>query len=210
MARHLRWALPIATMLFAAGFSYQAFAQTASGGIAGATGVQQAPPSGLATKTAQPSEVDVGAASLTGLATPTIGSSLARLVDSVSHDDTGIDAEVECIAKIVHHEAANQSLLGQLAVAEVVVNRVTHGGAFPNTACAVANQPGQFFRVARYNARSDQRRWRVAVAIAKIAKAHQLPSVVPGALFFRAAYSHPAFGRGHAVIARVGDQVFYR
>src|SRR4051812_26291967 len=38
-----------------------------------------------------------------------------------------IDQELTCLAKIVHHEAGNQSAAGQLAVAQVVMNRVRSG-----------------------------------------------------------------------------------
>src|SRR4051812_2159851 len=60
------------------------------------------------------------------------------------------DAELNCLAKIVLHEAGNQSRTGQLAVAQVVMNRV-HSGRFASTICGVAMQRGQFFNVHAYN-----------------------------------------------------------
>lgn len=136
--------------------------------------------------------------------------SLSNLVYQRSQDAGSANAETECIAKIVFHEASNQSLRAQLAVAEVVVNRTHSGGGFPATACAVANQRGQFFPVSRYHAPKDSARWRTAVAIARIAQAGESPRVAPGALFFHAAYSRPAWSHTRPLVVQVGGQYFYR
>ena len=48
-------------------------------------------------------------------------------------------AELECLALNIYHEARSESLLGQLAVAHVTLNRVEHG-KFPNTICQVVYQ----------------------------------------------------------------------
>ena len=44
-----------------------------------------------------------------------------------------------CLALNVYHEAKNQSLIGQIAVAQVVINRV-HDDRYPNTICEVVEQ----------------------------------------------------------------------
>lgn len=136
--------------------------------------------------------------------------SLSSLVYQRSQNASSANAEIECIAKVVFHEASNQSLRAQLAVAEVVVNRTHSGGDFPTTACAVANQRGQFFPVSRYHAPTASARWRTAVAIARIAQAGESPRVAPGALFFHAAYSRPAWSHTRPLVAQVGGQYFYR
>ena len=132
---------------------------------------------------------------------------LSTLVEARSHDVGKIDDDTRCLAKVVHHEAGNQSLKGQLAVAEVIVNR-TRSQRFPTTYCAVANQRGQFFHTARYSVAEDSARWRTAVAVARLAQSSGAPHVVPGALFFHAAYVHPGWRR--KLLVRIGDQVFYR
>ena len=47
--------------------------------------------------------------------------------------------EAHCLALNVYHEARNQSFAGQLAVANVVINRV-NDERFPNTICEVVTQ----------------------------------------------------------------------
>ena len=121
-----------------------------------------------------------------------------------------LDAEVECIAKVVVHEAGNQSRKGQLAVAQLIMNRI-ESGRFPATACGVANQPGQFFRTADYNPPRNSATWSSAVEVAREAREGTSEKVVPGALFFQAAYaSTGSFFRSRQRVATLGDHVFYR
>jgi spore germination cell wall hydrolase CwlJ-like protein len=133
---------------------------------------------------------------------------LDALVEARSHDIDSIDAETRCMAKVVHREAANQSLRGQLAVAEVIVNR-TRSSIFPTSACAVANQRGQFSKSVDHVAH-DRARWRTAVAIARLAQCADAPRVAPGALYFHASYVRPAWSHKRERIARIGGQIFYR
>ena len=116
------------------------------------------------------------------------------------------DAELTCLAKIVLHEAGNQSRTGQLAVAQVVMNRV-HSGRFADTICGVAMQRGQFFNVHAYNPPHDAR-WRLALEVARDAREGVSSPVIGDALFFHAAY---AGGIGnHRQVGRIGGHIFYR
>lgn len=51
--------------------------------------------------------------------------------------------EIDLLAKVTYLEAGNQSLIGQRAVVEVVLNRVMDD-KFPDTIMEVLYQPGQF------------------------------------------------------------------
>src|SRR5690606_18131200 len=68
--------------------------------------------------------------------------SLASLVAAHDMPDT-LDREDECLAGTVYFEAKGESLDGQLAVAEVVLNRAG-SGRFPTSICSVVFQPSQF------------------------------------------------------------------
>lgn len=48
-----------------------------------------------------------------------------------------------CIALTLYHEARGESLTGQMAVAQVIINRVK-SDEYPNTACQVVTQRDQF------------------------------------------------------------------
>jgi N-acetylmuramoyl-L-alanine amidase len=120
----------------------------------------------------------------------------------------GMDEETMCLAKIVHHESANQPREGQLAVAQVVMNRLA-SPRFPKSICAIALQPGQFFNVHAYNPRQDHR-WDRAMEIALDARNGVSPPVVGEALFFHAAHAQPSFHRSRPRVTQIGHHVFYR
>ena len=58
---------------------------------------------------------------------------------SVEYDERQLD----CIARVMHHEARGEGRKGQLAVGYVVLNRA-EDPRFPSTPCRVATQPWQF------------------------------------------------------------------
>ena len=119
-------------------------------------------------------------------------------------------AALECMAKVVHHEAGNQKRKGMIAVAQTLVNRLK-AGRFGDSICAVANQPGQFFDTASYNPPRDSQAWAASVDVAKEVLSGNAEVVAPGAMFFRASYS-PAnsFFRTRERVATVGAHIFYR
>lgn len=117
-----------------------------------------------------------------------------------------VDGELSCLAKIVVHEAGNQSRTGQLAVAQVVMNRV-RSGRFASTICGVALQRGQFFNVHAYNPPHDAR-WRLALEVSREARQGLSAPVIGNALFFHAAYAGPFHGRVR--VSQIGNHIFYR
>lgn len=119
-------------------------------------------------------------------------------------------ASVECMAKVVLHEAANQPRDGKIAVAQTLVNRLK-AGRFGDTICEVANQKGQFFHIASFHPRHNTEGWQQAVEIAHEVLAGEADPVAPGAMFFRASYAPAnAFFRTRERVATVGAHIFYR
>ncbi|WP_294394678.1 cell wall hydrolase [uncultured Sphingomonas sp.] len=115
-----------------------------------------------------------------------------------------------CMAKVVLHEAGNQSRDGKIAVAQTLVNRL-RDGRFGDSICDVANQPGQFFNLSGYNPSRDSDRWADAMNVAEYVLGGEADAIAPGAMFFRANYARSnGFFRGRKRIASVGAHVFYR
>ena len=134
---------------------------------------------------------------------------LASLVDAHAAATAG-DAEMECLAGAIYFESKGEPLAGQLAVAEVIINR-TKSGRYPTTLCGVVKQPSQFsfIRGGRMpRIQKDSAAWRKAVAIAHIARNDLADSPVPTALSFHATYVSPRWKMKR--IATVGRHVFYR
>lgn len=119
--------------------------------------------------------------------------------------------ELECLASAVYFESKGEPLEGQLAVAEVILNRVK-SPKFPDTICGVVKQRNQFSFVRGGHIPSvpkSSRAWRRAVAIAQIAKQDLADSAVSTAMFFHATYVRPSW-RGLTRVASVGNHIFYR
>lgn len=121
-------------------------------------------------------------------------------------------AEQECLASAVYFEARGESLEGQLAVAEVVMNRAA-SGRYPASLCGVVVQPAQFSFVRRGRMpRADRssEAWRRAVAVARIAAEGAAPRLLPtSCLWYHADYVSPRWGRRLARSARIGVHIFY-
>ena len=117
------------------------------------------------------------------------------------------DADLLCLAKIVHHESANQTEDVQLAVAAVVLNRVA-SPRFPKTICEVALQPKQFFNVHKYDPYRDPR-WETSKRIARDAAQGMGREHARGALFFRSAGYQSSFFRSRPHIVRLGGLDFH-
>ena len=142
---------------------------------------------------------------------------LAQATDRDSVSDTtpvaaSVDAKsVECMAKVVMHEAANQPREGKIAVAQTLVNRLKAGGRFGDSICGVVNQKGQYFRIASFHPRKDSDGWQEAVEVAHDVLAGRTDPVAPGAMYFRASYAPAnAFFRTRERVATVGAHIFYR
>ena len=134
---------------------------------------------------------------------------LSQLVDDHASSETA-DAETDCLARAVYYEAKGEPLTGQLTVAEVIINRA-RSGRFPSTLCGVVRQRGQFSFVRGGHIPappSASRDWRIAVAIARIAREDLADGAAPRALFFHARRVNPRWRLTR--VATVGNHVFYR
>jgi spore germination cell wall hydrolase CwlJ-like protein len=134
---------------------------------------------------------------------------LADLVGDYESADTP-DEETDCLARAVYWESKGEPLAGQLAVADVIINRA-QSGRFASTICGVVRQRSQFsFVHGGYIPPAPQgsRDWHTAVAIARIARQDLADGAAPQALFFHARYVHPGWRLTR--VASVGNHVFYR
>ncbi len=136
-------------------------------------------------------------------------SSLDQLVASFD-EDSALDADAKCLATAVFYEARSESLAGQLAVANVVIER-SRSGRFPSSLCGVITQRGQFGfvrngRLPSVPESSDQ--WDTAKAIAQIALNDGWQDPAEGSLYFHAARVQPSWGR--EMVTQIGHHIFYR
>jgi N-acetylmuramoyl-L-alanine amidase len=136
-------------------------------------------------------------------------SDLAALV-SLNSADVASDGEEKCLASAIFYEARSEPFEGQLAVAQVILNRVK-SGRFATSICGVVLQPGQFSFVRSGSipaVAKNSRDWREAVAIARIAQARLHNSSASNALFFHASHVNPKWRLSR--VASIGNHIFYR
>ena len=138
------------------------------------------------------------------------GQPLDQLAAALASAET-TDATHECLAIAVYFEARGEPLVGQLAVAEVVLNRAG-SGKYPPDVCAVVKQPWQFSFVHKGQFPQADRSsdaWKRAVAVARVAQnrlAYTLPS---GVLWYHASYVAPTWGKRLTRQAKIGLHIFY-
>jgi spore germination cell wall hydrolase CwlJ-like protein len=122
------------------------------------------------------------------------------------------DREQECLANAVYFESRGEPIEGQLAVAQVVMNRAA-SGRYPADLCEVITQKAQFsfIRHGQFPAADKaSEAWRKSVAIAKIAEAKVADSGIPAdCLWYHATYVSPGWGKRLNRQAQIGLHIFY-
>ena len=140
------------------------------------------------------------------------GKPLAEQVEAYGRTETD-NQEQDCLASAVYFEARGEPAEGQLAVAEVVLNR-TKSGKYPASICGVVEQPWQFSFVNRTGripaANRSSEAWRKAVAVARIAQDRVSDTLTDGVLWYHADYVAPSWGRRLNRETKIGLHIFYR
>lgn len=117
----------------------------------------------------------------------------------------------ECLTKAIYYEARGQPLMGQIAVAQVVLNR-TRDSRFPADVCAVVYQRHQgrcqFSWACRpQTGKREPEAWKLAASVARFAL-EGVPDQTNQALYFHARSVKPYWPHLRRV-AHVGGHVFY-
>jgi spore germination cell wall hydrolase CwlJ-like protein len=132
-------------------------------------------------------------------------------------DSTQYAEALNCLTTAVYYEAGGESVRGQKAVAQVVLNRVRHP-AFPSTICGVVYQGSELVSGCQFSFTCDgslatapsRRGWERARRIAERALAGQVEDSVGLATHFHANWVVPYWAPNLDKIATVGAHVFYR
>ncbi|KUO56692.1 MAG: hydrolase [Sphingomonadales bacterium BRH_c3] len=137
--------------------------------------------------------------------------SLRNLVASTD-TDFALSEQMHCLAGAVYFEARGEPLPGQLAVAQVVINRAA-SERFPSSYCGVVYQRAQFSFVKGGDMpqiNTGSQAWRQAKAVARIAHEGMWESEVQDSLYFHAKYVRPSWSRKKVARATISQHIFYR
>ena len=135
-----------------------------------------------------------------------------------------------CLALNTYHEAKNQSMVGQIAVAEVVMNRV-QDKRFPNSVCEVVKQgptrpswedPKKEYPIkhrcqfswycdGKSDVPKNEKAWKKAQDYAYLVLYNRIAiDVTEGATHYHATYVKPSWAKTKTRTTRIESHIFYR
>src|SRR3954470_12585880 len=128
-----------------------------------------------------------------------------------------VAASLQCLTAAVYYEARSESVEGQRAVAQVVLNRVRHP-AFPKSVCGVVYQGSRRSTGCQFSftcdgslyARLEPDAWARARRVAAGALAGSVYGPVGLATHYHASYVHPWWAASMRRAVTVGSHIFYR
>jgi spore germination cell wall hydrolase CwlJ-like protein len=131
----------------------------------------------------------------------------------------GVSArELDCLATAIYFEARGEGEQGQMAVAQVILNRAA-SGEFPGTICGVVYQGESRRNACQFSFAcdgiadkvKDRKAWAQAMEIAKKTTSGELYLAEVGdATHYHATYVYPHWAPKMSKITKVGLHVFYR
>ncbi|MEO0937229.1 MAG: cell wall hydrolase [Pseudomonadota bacterium] len=126
-------------------------------------------------------------------------------------------AEWQCLSEALYFEARGETVKGQFAVAEVIMNRVK-SARFPGTVCGVINQGTGKRYQCQFTYTCDGRAENIGEPraferVAKVARAAldgKAPALTKGATHYHTTAVNPSWSRVYTRTARYGVHIFYR
>lgn len=126
--------------------------------------------------------------------------------------------EQQCLASGIYFEARGESVKGQAAVAQVILNRVRNP-AYPDTICGVVYQNEDWRNRCQFSFACDNIKdrvnskyhWKIAREVAMATTAGKIwLKEVGSSTHYHAVYVRPGWARTMKKVGRIGLHVFYR
>lgn len=157
-------------------------------------------------------------AGLGGVTEAERGTGGTRLAHSLVIPEAELGKQQKCLAEAIYFEARGESVRGQYAVAQVVMNR-TRTGFYPGTVCKVVYQNKHRYNACQFSFACDRfpdriynrDAWAQAQRIARdVTENAAWLDDVGGATHYHANYVRPYWRRSMIKEATVGRHIFYR
>lgn len=125
--------------------------------------------------------------------------------------------EWECLSEALYFEARGESVKGQFAVAEVILNRVK-SERFPSAPCDVINQgTGKKYQCqftytcdGRKEVIHEPRAYERVAKVARIALDGVAPKITKGATHYHTKAVNPRWSKVYTKTTAIGTHIFYR
>lgn len=146
--------------------------------------------------------------------------SLADTLDPVALSKVVVGERSEewrCLAEAMYFEARGEGTAGQVAVAEVVLNRVD-SAQYPDSVCGVVLQGAKSGRACQFSYNCDglknrvanKRAWERIGKIAWLMLEGRPRTLTDEALYFHSTSVRPSWSRKYVRTTQIGRHVFYR
>ncbi|NVJ96398.1 MAG: cell wall hydrolase [Marivivens sp.] len=169
---------------------------------------------------------EISSSSMTALATPpapearNIATVPAGLYETATLDampSASGGAQWECLAEALYFEARGESLKGQFAVGEVILNRVD-SSAYPNSVCGVVNQGTGRLHACQFSYTCDGRAeaineraaWEEVGKVARLLLDGAPRDLTAGATHYHTRNVNPSWARRFPQTAAIDSHLFYR
>lgn len=137
-------------------------------------------------------------------------------LNTVQLNPEKFDDEAHCLAQAIYFEARSEPVEGQLAVAQVVMNRV-NDRRYPNSVCGVVFQNERLRHRCQFSfacdGKSDNprdaRAWNLASRISYVAMANNWQDITKSATHYHADYVEPYWIKSMEKTAVYGQHLFY-
>lgn len=137
--------------------------------------------------------------------------------------------QMHCLALNIYHEARGDNFAGQVAVADVTMNRV-ESSRYPNTICEVVREAKlsewwleqgkevpvrhqcqfSWYCDGKSDEPRDMRAWGQALTVASEVMRGNYPDLTKGAMFYHANYVDPYWNTSMMHVAYIGEHLFYK
>ena len=127
------------------------------------------------------------------------------------------DKQMSCLAEALYFEARGEPIKGQLAVGEVILNRV-EDARYPSSICRVVNQgTGRRFACqftytcdGKLETVHERKPYEIALKIAKILLTTHDRKLTRGSTHYHSNYVDPKWSKKFERVAKFGRHIFYR
>lgn len=145
------------------------------------------------------------------------GENLDNSLDSVDLFGRAFTRQEMCIAQAVYFEARSEPLVGQIAIAEVILNRIADH-RYPDTACDVVFQNQQRKHRCQFSFACDglpdrptnTAAWEKSLKVVALVMKGERSGVAKRATHYHASYVSPGWSERLSKLGQVGSHIFYR
>ncbi len=128
-----------------------------------------------------------------------------------------MNRELKCLSEALYFEARGEQIEGQIAVADVIINR-KNSNRFPSTICGVVSEGSHKRHACQFSYNCDgkleliydRKTYRRIVKLSSIILNGAFSDVTKGATFFHASEVSPGWSKKFKKTIKIGRHIFYK